>query len=155
MENREIRANLRVIRLEPWSLMRTGFLISLSVAVTLFTSSIIIYLVLAGMGVFSSIDALLGDVFGSPGTFTDTFTLPVVILGTLVLAAFEVLVTTAFVVLAGFIYNLVVPFTGGFEVTLAEDVLGDREDAPQRVRAPRPSARERLGGKMTSLKRLR
>ena len=58
MENREIRANLRVIRLEPWSLMRTGFLISLSVAVTLFTSSIIIYLVLAGMGVFSSIDAL-------------------------------------------------------------------------------------------------
>ena len=58
-------------------------------------------------------------------------------------------------VLAGFIYNLVVPFTGGFEVTLAEDVLGDRDDAPARVRTPRPSARERLGGKMTSLKRLR
>lgn len=159
MQNREIRADLRVIRLEPWSLMRSGFLISLSIAVTLFTASILVYLILAGMGVFSSIDALLGDIFGSPGTFTDTFTLPVVILGALVLSAFEVVTTTAFIVLTGFVYNLVVPFTGGLEVTLAEDVLGDRDPDSDPLKAPireeMPRERRLSGVKVTWPKRLR
>lgn len=155
MEDREIRANLRVIRLEPWSLLRTAFLISLSIAVTLVTASIIMYLVLAGMGVFSSIDALLGDIFGSPGAFTETFTLPVVILGSFVLAAFEVLTTTAFLVLTGFVYNLVVPFTRGLEVTLAEDVMGDRDDNPRTTQRANPRTNPLSGVKVTWPKRLR
>jgi hypothetical protein len=136
MARSEVRANLRLIRLEPWSLIRTGFLISISIAITTVTSSVIIYLVLAGMGVFSSLDQLLGDITGSPGALTETFTLPVVFLVSIVVAAFEVFVTTALFAIGGFIYNLTVPFTRGLEVTLAEDVL------PNRSAAPAPPAEE-------------
>jgi hypothetical protein len=123
MSRSEIRANLRIIRIEPWSWIRTGFLISLSIAVTTVTASVIMYGVLAGMGVLSSFDLLLGDLTGTEGALTETFTLPVVFLGSIAIAAFEVLVTTSLFALFGFIYNLTVPFSRGVEFTFAEDLL--------------------------------
>jgi len=125
MSRSEIRANLRLIRLDPWSLIRTGFLISVSIAITIVTATVIIYVVLAGMGVFDSLDQLLGDLTGGAGALTSAFTLPVVFGGSIVLALFEIVVTTALVALFGFIYNLTVPFTRGLEITLAEDAISE------------------------------
>ena len=113
MKNLEVRANLRLTRIEPYSLIRTGFLISLSIAVTIITATFISYLVLAGMGVLDSIDALLGDLTGTDGGFSETFTLPVVFLGSIMLAGFEIVVTTGLVALFGFIYNLTAPSVSG------------------------------------------
>ena len=93
----ERRANLRITHIQTTSLVR--------------------------MGVFSSIDQLLGDVTGTAGAFTETFTFPVIFIGSFLLAIFEIVVTTALVTLFGFIYNLTVPYTRGLEVTLAEDVI--------------------------------
>ena len=81
---KEVRATLRIIKLEPMSLVRTGFLISVSIAITMFTATLVIYLVLAGMGVFESIDSVLGDLTGSSAGLTETLTLPVVFFGSIV-----------------------------------------------------------------------
>lgn len=117
----EIRANLRLVHFDLFSLARTGFVISVSIAVTLITATIVAYLLILGMGVFDSVDAVLGDLTGGAGSISETLTLPVVFGGSIALGAFEVLVTTALVTLFGFIYNLTVPFVRGLKVTLAED----------------------------------
>jgi hypothetical protein len=103
------------------SLIRTGFLISLSIAITMFTATLVIYLVLAGMGVFESIDSVLGDLTGSSAGLTETLTLPVVFVASIVVGIFEIITTTALFALFGFVYNATVPATSGLAVTLAED----------------------------------
>lgn len=106
------------------------------------------------MGVLDSIDALLGDLTGTDGGFSDTFTLPVVFLGSIMLAGFEIVVTTGLVALFGFIYNLTVPFTRGLQVTLAEDLNPEEEVAVLNPKTPTPSTyrsiRERLEEKIAS-----
>lgn len=117
----EVRADLRLVQIDLMSLVRTGLLVALSIAASIVASTIVLYLLLLGMGVFDAVDQVLGDLTGGAGTLTETFTLPFVTLISLVVAAFEVIVTTALVTLFGLIYNLTVPFTRGLRVTLAED----------------------------------
>jgi hypothetical protein len=105
------------------------------------------------MGVLDSVDALLGDLTGSEGGFSETFTLPVVFLGSIVVAGFEVIVTTALIALFGFIYNLTVPFTRGLELTLAEDLTEAQSIEAAHPKTPVTSSyrsiRERLEEKIT------
>jgi hypothetical protein len=116
-----VHANLRITRIEPWSAIKTGFLIAVSLAVAIIAATLIFYVVLSGMGVFDAIDQLFGDITGSAAGLTETFTLPVVFLGSLITAGFEIVVTTALAGMFAYIYNQTVPFTEGLEVTLTED----------------------------------
>jgi hypothetical protein len=118
---KEVRATLRIVRFEAMSLIRTGFLISVSIAVTMLTATLVIYVVLAGMGVFESIDSVLGDLTGSSAGLTETLTLPVVFFTSIVIGIFEIITTTSLFALFGFVYNATVPATSGLAVTLAED----------------------------------
>jgi|LakMenEpi03Aug12_release.lakeMendotaPanAssembly.Ray.scaffolds.fasta_scaffold121814_2 hypothetical protein len=118
---KEVRATLRIVKFEAMSLIRTGFLISVSIAVTMLTATLVIYVVLAGMGVFESIDSVLGDLTGSSAGLTETLTLPVVFFTSIVIGIFEIITTTALFALFGFVYNATVPATSGLAVTLAED----------------------------------
>ena len=127
----ERRAKLRLLRIDPTSLLKTAFSISISIAVTIVVASVLSYVVLSGMGVFGSIDVLLGDITGSAGALTDTFTLPVVFGLSLALAAFQVVMTTALIVVIGFLYNLMTSFTRGLTVVLAEDVVVHEHNPPK------------------------
>ena len=118
---KEVRATLRIVRFEAMSLIRTGFLISVSIAVTMLTATLVIYVVLAGMGVFESIDSVLGDLTGSSAGLTETLTLPVVFFTSILIGIFEIITTTSLFALFGFVYNATVPATSGLAVTLAED----------------------------------
>ena len=118
---KEVRATLRVVKFDPMSLIRTGFLISVSIAVTMLTATLVMYVVLAGMGVFESIDSVLGDLTGSSAGLTETFTLPVVFFSSIVIGIFEIITTTSLFALFGFVYNATIPATSGLAVTLAED----------------------------------
>ena len=118
---KEVRATLRIVKFDPMSLIRTGFLISVSIAVTMLTATLVMYVVLAGMGVFESIDSVLGDLTGSSAGLTETFTLPVVFFSSIVIGIFGIITTTSLFALFGFVYNATVPATSGLAVTLAED----------------------------------
>ena len=126
-EQKTVQANLRLTRLEPWSVIRTGFLISVSLAATIITATLIFYAVLAGLGVFDAIDQLFGDITGTSAGLTETFTLPVVFLGSLLTAGFEIVVTTAMAGMFAYIYNLTVPYSHGLEMTLTEDPIEPEE----------------------------
>lgn len=118
------RARLLLTRLDPWSVMKTSFMISLAVAIVMVVATAVLWWTLDMTGVFGAVNRTVDDVVGTGSTSFDF--LAVVGFGrvmgiTLVLAAVEIVLVSAMATLFSFLYNLTVGFTGGLELTLTED----------------------------------
>ena len=118
------RARLRVEEINPWSAVRTAFLLGISTAATIVVTFSVLYLFLAALGLFDAIDRVLGDVTGT-GTanvgIASTLSLPKVVAFSLLIGIFETVIMTALAAVFSFMFNATVPLTGGLEITLAED----------------------------------
>lgn len=118
------RARLRVEEIDPWSAVRTAFLLGAATAATIVVSFSVLYLFLSALGLFDAIDRVIGDVTGT-GTgstgITATLSLWRVILFSLFVGVFETVVVTALAAVFAFMYNATVPLTGGLELLLTED----------------------------------
>jgi hypothetical protein len=118
------RARLLLTRLDPWSVMKTSFMLSVCVAIVLLVATAILWWTLDVTGVFNSVNRTIDDVAGSGSTPFDFMALIGFgrVMGvTLILAALEVVLVSALLTLTAFLYNLVVGIVGGVEVTLTED----------------------------------
>jgi len=118
------RARLLVSRLDPWSVMKTAFMLSISVAIVLLMATALLWWTLSGTGVCSAIGRTVNDIAGTSTTSFDFLSLVSFsrVMGVaLVLAAVEVVLMSALTTLFAFLYNLSVGLTGGLEVTLSED----------------------------------
>ncbi|MEP6462481.1 MAG: DUF3566 domain-containing protein [Frankiaceae bacterium] len=116
------RARLALRRIDPWSVLKVTFLLSLAMLVVFIVAVAVLYLVLDTLGVFSSIDSALQQVSSStdPTSVTDVFSFSRAIGGAAVLGAVNVLLFTALATLGAFLYNLCAAIAGGIEVTLTE-----------------------------------
>jgi hypothetical protein len=118
------RANLVIARLEPWSVMKFSFLMSLVAWVVLFVAVALLYYALSGLGVFGAIQRTLQSVTSSQsssGVDLKTWTSASRILGyTMLLGAVNIILITAVSTIGAVIYNLVTHLGGGIEVTLKE-----------------------------------
>jgi Transmembrane domain of unknown function (DUF3566) len=118
------RANLVIARLEPWSVMKFSFLMSLVAWVVLFVAVALLYYALSGLGVFAAIQRTLSSVTSSQssaGVNLASWTSPSRVLGyTMLIGAFDIILITALSTLGAVIYNLVTHLGGGIEVTLKE-----------------------------------
>lgn len=121
------KAHLVLRRIEPWSAMKFSFVVSLVCFVVLFVAVAVLYGVLSGLGVFSSItDAVNQLTTGAGGVGADTIDAaswfePVRILGyTAMLGALNVVLITALSTLGAVIYNVSADLVGGVEVTFSE-----------------------------------
>ncbi len=118
------RANLVIARLEPWSVMKFSFLMSLVAWVVLFVAVALLYYLLSGIGVFSAIQKTLTSVTSSQtsaGVDLSKWTSPSRILGyTMLIGAVNIVIITALSTVGAMIYNLVTHLGGGIEVTLRE-----------------------------------
>ncbi len=56
------RARLRLTRIDPWSVMKTSFLLSIAFAIVTVVSVAMVWAVLGGAGVWDSINATVSDV---------------------------------------------------------------------------------------------
>lgn len=118
------RARLLVTRVDPWSVMKTYFMIAVAAAIMLLVATAVLWWTLDVTGVFAAVNRAVDDV---AGTSTSTFDfLSLVSFGrvmgiALLLAAVEVVLVSALATLFAFLYNLSVGFTRGVEVTLTED----------------------------------
>ena len=118
------RARLLVTRLDPWSVMKTAFMLSVSLAVVVLVAIALLWWTLSVTGVFDAIGRTIDDVAGSTTTSFDFLSLVGFsrVMGVaLVLAAIEIVLVSALTTLFAFLYNLSVGLTGGLEVTLSED----------------------------------
>jgi hypothetical protein len=118
------RANLVIARLEPWSVMKFSFLMSLVAWVVLFVAVALLYYALSSLGVFESIQRTLASVTSSTTSsglnLTKWTSAPRVLGYTMLIGAVDVILITALATIGAMVYNLVTHLGGGIEVTLKE-----------------------------------
>ena len=119
------RARLRLTRIDPWSVMKTSFLLAIAFGVVTVVSVFIIWSVLAAAGVWDSINQTVQDVVGGEDAGTwdvEKYVGMSRVMGfTMLVAVVDVILITAIATLGAFLYNMAAALLGGVELTLAED----------------------------------
>jgi hypothetical protein len=116
------RVRLTVARVDPWSVMKLAFLLSVAIGIATVVAAGVLWTVLDGMGVFTDINDLVAQILGA-GTFDINDYVgfgKVLSLGT-VLAVVNVVLITALCTLGAFLYNVASNLVGGLHLTLSDD----------------------------------
>jgi hypothetical protein len=119
------KARLRMTHLDPWSVMKTSFLLSVAFGIVTVIAVAVVWSVLGAAGVWDSINQTVQEVIGGEtGSAFDVenYVGTSRVMGfTMIVAVVDVVLITAIATLAAFLYNLAATLLGGIEVTLAED----------------------------------
>jgi hypothetical protein len=119
------RARLRLVQVEPWSVMKTAFLLSVAIGVVTVVAVGIVWGVLGAAGLWDSVNSIvrdsIGDSSGSPFEIQKYLGTSRVLGFTMIVAVADVVLITAIATLGAFLYNLSASLLGGVEVTFAED----------------------------------
>ncbi len=119
------KARLRVAKVDPWSVMKVSFLLSIALGISTIIAASVLWMTMDAMGVLSTVGGTISDATESNeggGFDLESFlSLPRVLVFTSVIAVIDVVLATALATLGAFIYNLSAGFVGGVELTLAED----------------------------------
>jgi uncharacterized membrane protein len=115
---------LSLQRIEPMSVMKFSFLLSLVGWVVLFVAVTIVYFTLSKLGVFTKIEQTVGLVTFNkdhPGSNASSwFRASRVLEYTALVCTINAILFTALATVGAALYNLVTSLTGGIEVTLRE-----------------------------------
>lgn len=119
------KARLRLLRVEPWSVMKSAFVLSIAIGITLVVAVAALWSIIDAAGVFQVVGDLVVDLTESESSagvdVTDYVGFSRVVGLATVIAVVDVVLLTALATLFAFLYNLSAALLGGFEVTLAED----------------------------------
>jgi hypothetical protein len=116
------RARLQLRHIDTWSALKISLVLSIALFFIWMIAVAILYGVLAGLGVFDSVNDLIGQVGSDNGEETagNAVTPGIVFFGAAVIGAINIVLMTALCTVAAFIYNLCSDLVGGLEVTLSE-----------------------------------
>ncbi len=118
------QAHLTVARVEPWSVMKFSFVVSLVAFVILFVAVSVLYGALSALGVFASLQHVVSSVTSSQsstGVNAAKWWSASRILGyTALLGSLNIVLITAMSTIGAVVYNLTSRLVGGVEVTLRE-----------------------------------
>jgi hypothetical protein len=122
---RSRKARLVLARVDPWSVMKLSFLLSIALAIILVTAVFVIWSVLDRLEVFTSLATTIREVTESetnPGFDLMKYVGLNRVLGVAgVIACVNIVLVTALATLGAFLYNLATGLVGGLHVTLSED----------------------------------
>jgi hypothetical protein len=118
------QAHLTIARIEPWSVMKFSFVVSLVAFVILFVAVSVIYGTLSALGVFTSLQHVVSSVTSSQDSSgvnaAKWFTASRILSYTAILGAINIVLITAMSTIGAVVYNLTSRLIGGVEVTLRE-----------------------------------
>ncbi|KAD4059715.1 DUF3566 domain-containing protein [Arthrobacter yangruifuii] len=118
------KARLLVSKIDPWSVLKMAFLLSVALGVVTVVAAIVLWTVLDLTGIFDRVNTLLGEIAGSEsGGFDlrDFASLGQVVSFATIIAVVNVLLLTALSMLAAVLYNIASTLVGGIGVTLTDD----------------------------------
>lgn len=117
-------AHLYVTRLDPWSVMKNAFMLSVAIAIVIVVAVILLWMMLTVSGTLASLTRTVSDVAGTGAASVDLagFFSFGRVFGTVAIVSFmEIILVSALATLFAYLYNLGVALTGGLQVTLTED----------------------------------
>lgn len=118
------RARLLVSKVDPWSVLKMAFLLSVALGIVTVVASIVLWMVLDVTGIFDKINGLLGQVAGSESGGFDlkkVASLGQVASFATIIAVVNVVLLTALSMLTAVLYNIASALVGGIGVTLTDD----------------------------------
>lgn len=118
------QASLRLTHVEPWSVARLAFAISVALMIVSVVAAVIFWTVLNLIGVWGQVNDSLTSVLSDDSSSFDVkdyFGLGRFVGLTLVLSAINVVLMTMFATIGAHIYNLAAQLMGGVEVTFSEE----------------------------------
>lgn len=117
------RVRLAVARIDPWSVMKLSFLLSVAIGIMLVVATAVVWYTLDGLAVFTSVNTTIAEITGDP-TFFDLLeyaAFPRVVSLATMIAVVDVVLLTALATIGAFLYNIVAALVGGVTVTLTDD----------------------------------
>ena len=118
------QASLKLVRVDPWSVTKVVFALTVALMIVAVVAVTILWIVLSFAGVWDQINSSVTTVLSDDSSSFDItqylgFTRIVGL--TLVIAAINVVITTAVATIGAYLYNLAAQLLGGVDVTLAEE----------------------------------
>jgi nitrogen fixation-related uncharacterized protein len=119
------RVKLSVSRVDPWSVMKLSFLLSVALGIAGVVMITVLWTILSGMGVFADINRTVEEVLstsqGRTFDLMDYIGLGRVISLSIVIGVIDVILMTAIATLGAFLYNVCSSLVGGLQLTLTDD----------------------------------
>ncbi|ABM08148.1 DUF3566 domain-containing protein [Paenarthrobacter aurescens] len=118
------RARLLVSKVDPWSVLKMAFLLSVALGIVTVVAAIVLWTVLDLTGIFDQVDSLLGTLAGSEGggfELKKIASLGQVASFATIIAVVNVVLLTALSMLSAVLYNISATLVGGVGVTLTDD----------------------------------
>jgi hypothetical protein len=118
------RARLLISKVDPWSVLKMAFLLSVALGIVTVVAAIVLWTVLDLTGIFDQVDSLLGTLAGSEGggfELKKVASLGQVASFATIIAVVNVVLLTALSMLSAVLYNISATLVGGVGVTLTDD----------------------------------
>ncbi|MFC7164325.1 DUF3566 domain-containing protein, partial [Aquipuribacter hungaricus] len=117
------KARLSLARLDPWSVFKLSFLLAVALGIVGVVVTAVVWNVVNGMGVFTDVNDLVGQVQGDENAF-DIYSyvgFERMLSLSVVVSVVNVLIITALATLFAFVYNISSGLVGGLHVTLTDE----------------------------------
>lgn len=120
------RVRLVLQRIDPWSVMKISFLVSVALGVATVIMVAVLWTVLNGMNVFSTVNDLIveittGEAAASSFNLMDYVGFGRVVSLSVVIGVINVILLTALATLTAFLYNVCTALVGGAHLTLSDE----------------------------------
>lgn len=117
------RVRLALSRIDPWSVMKLAFLLSVAIGIMIVVAAAVVWLTLDGMQVFAKADSLVREVLGaeSPVNILEYVEFQRIVSAATLVAVIDVFLMTALSTIGAFLYNLTAALVGGVHLTLTDE----------------------------------
>jgi hypothetical protein len=120
------RAKLRLLRVDPWSVTKVSFLLSIAFGIMCVVAVFLLFSIMDAANLWDhtneTIQGVLNQDPDEAFDINDYVRMDRIMAITMLIAAIDVVLITALATLGAFIYNMAAALLGGLEVTLAEDL---------------------------------
>ncbi|WP_228372759.1 DUF3566 domain-containing protein [Demequina maris] len=117
------KARVLLSRIDPWSVLKLGFLLSIAAGIMLVVGVFVLWNVLNGMGIFALVNEWVVKLFAQDSEIDimQFFDRNKVMSAAILISVVNVVLLTALATIGAFLYNVVSSVVGGVYVTLTDD----------------------------------
>lgn len=117
------RVRLAISRVDPWSVMKLSFLLSVAAGIMLVVAASAVWFTLDGLHVFTKVNDFIIQVTGKESgvDILQYVAFKRVVSGATLIAVVDVFLLTALSTIGAFLYNIVAALVGGLHVTMTDE----------------------------------